>query len=90
MNPIINMLNRQNPIAAMLQPIYNTMRAAQNPMAGLGQMAANDERMQQVVNAIRQNGGVQQAVYAEAQRQNRNPNDVLNQAQQILNAFNMR
>ena len=90
MNPIISMLNRQNPLAAMLQPIYNVMRSVQNPMDAIGQMASNDDRMQQVVDTIKRNGGIQQAVYAEAQRQNIDPNNVLNQAKQMIQAFNMR
>ena len=70
MNPIISIMNQQNPMLQMLQPIYNVMRGAQNPLAAIGQMASNDERMQQVMNAVNQNGGVQQAVYAEAQKLN--------------------
>ena len=90
MNPIINMMNRMNPMVAMMQPLYNAMQTAQNPMAVLGQMAANDDRMQQVVNTIQQNGGIQQALYAEAQKRNMNPNEALNQAQQMMQSFNMR
>lgn len=90
MNPIINQLNQMNPMVAMLQPLYNVMMTAQDPMSGLGQMAANDDRMQQVMNTIQQYGGVQQAVYAEAQKKNMNPNDALNQARQILQTFNMK
>jgi len=90
MNPIINQLNQMNPMVAMLQPLYNVMMTAQDPMSGLGQMAASDDRMQQVMNTIQQYGGVQQAVYAEAQKKNMNPNDALNQARQILQTFNMK
>jgi len=89
MNPIISMMNRQNPMMAMIQPVYNVMKAAQNPMAGLQQMAMQDPRMQNVMDTIRQNGGIQQAVYAEAQRRNLNPNDVLNQAKQMMAGLNM-
>lgn len=90
MNPIINQLNLQSPIMAMLQPLYNAMTCAQNPMAALGQMAMNDERMQQVITTINQNGGIQQAVYAEARQRNINPNDALNQAQQMMQTFKMK
>ena len=90
MNPIVNWMNQQNPMTAMLQPLYSAMVASQNPMAALGQMAASDGRMQQVMDCIRQNGGVQQAVYAEANKRNMNPNDALNQARQIMQSFNMR
>lgn len=90
MNPIVNQLNQMNPIAMMLQPIYNTLKTAQNPIAAIGQMASSDNRMQQVMNSIQQNGGIQQAVYAEAQQRNMNPNDALNQARQILQTFNMK
>ena len=90
MNPIVNQLNQMNPMVAMLQPVYNALVVAQNPMAGLGQMAASDERIQQVMNSIQQNGGLQQAVYAESQKKNMNPNDALNQARQILQTFNMK
>ena len=90
MNPIINQLNQQNPMLAMLRPIYNAMCGASNPMAALGQMAASDNRMQQVINTINQNGGIQHAVYAEAQSRNMNPNDALNQARQILQSLNMK
>lgn len=90
MNPIVSLLNRQNPMISMLQPLYNAMITAQNPMAALGQMANNDTRLQQVMSSIQQNGGVQQAVYAEAQRRNINPNDALNQAQQMMQTFKMK
>ena len=90
MNPIVSQMNMQNPMVAMLQPIYNAMKGSQNPISILGQMAPNDNRMQQVINTIQQNGGIQQAVYAEARSRNINPTDALNQAQQILNTFNMR
>ena len=90
MNPIISELNKMNPITAMLSPLYNAMRSAGNPMAALGRMAMQDERMQQVVNTINQYGGIQQAVYAVAQKQNANPNDALNQARQFLSTFNMK
>jgi hypothetical protein len=90
MNPIINMMNMHNPMLSMLQPIYNAMRGTQNPMAVIGQMASGDERMQQVMNTIQQNGGLQQAVYAEARNRNLNPDDALSQARQILQTFNMK
>ena len=90
MNPIINLMNRQNPMIAMLQPMYNAMRTAQNPLAVLGQMAMSDERIQQALNSIQQNGGVQQAVYAEAQRRNIDPNNALNQARQMMQSFNLK
>ena len=90
MNPIVSMLNRQNPVMQMLQPLYSAMVASQNPMAALGQMAMQDNRMQQVMNSINQYGSVQQAVYAEAQKRNANPNDALNQAKQMMQSFNMR
>lgn len=90
MNPIVNQLNQMNPIAMMLQPVYNALQTAQNPIEAIGQMASSDGRMQQVMNSIQQNGGIQQAVYAEAQQRNMNPNDALNQARQILQAFNMK
>lgn len=90
MNPIISMMNKQNPMIAMLQPIYNAMRGAQNPLDIIGQMAPNDNRMQQVMNTIQQNGGIQQAVYAEARNKNIDPMSAINQAQQILQAFNMK
>ena len=90
MNPIIEMMNRRNPLAAMLQPLYGALQNVRDPMSVLGQMAANDERFQQAVNSIKQNGGIQQAVYAEAQRRNMDPNDALNQARQMLRTFNMK
>ena len=90
MNPLINMLNQQNPMLAMLRPIYNAMQTAHDPMSALSQMAMQDERMQQVVGTINQNGGIQRAVYAEAQRRNADPNDALAQARQILQTFNMK
>jgi type VI protein secretion system component VasK len=74
----------------MLRPIFNAMNGNGNPMEMLGQMASQDERLQQVMNAIRQNGGIQQAVYAEAKRRNQDPADALNQARQVLYSFKMK
>ena len=90
MNPLINMLNQQNPLIAMMQPIYNAMQTANNPMSALSQMAMQDPRMQQVVQTINQNGGIQRAVYAEAQKRNTDPNDALAQARQMIQTFNMK
>ena len=90
MNPIVDMMNQQNPLAAILRPIFNAMQGNSDPLAMIGQMASQDERMQQVMTTIQQNGGIQQAVYAEAQKRNQNPNDALNQARQILQSFNMK
>ena len=90
MNPIISMLNQQNPMMEMLRPIYNAMQYSRNPMDVIGQMASSDNRMQQVMNAIQQNGGIQQAVYAKAQEKNIDPNDVLNQARQMIQTFMMK
>lgn len=90
MNPIINLMNQQNPMVAILQPVYNAMKSFRNPIDAIGQMATNDDRMQQVMNSIQQNGGLQQAVYSEAQKRNINPNDALNQARQLIQTFNMK
>ena len=90
MNPIIDQLNQMNPMLAMFQPVMSAMRTAQNPMAALSQLAMRDNRMQQVINSIQQNGGIQQAVYAEANSRNINPNDALNQARQLMQTFNMK
>jgi hypothetical protein len=90
MNPIVTQMMRNNPMTDMFQQVFGAMNGAQNPIAGLESMAVNDERMQTVLNTIRQNGGIQQAVYAEAQKRNMNPNDALNQAQQLLQAFTSR
>ena len=90
MNPILNLLNQKNPILTMIRPLYNAMQSGGNVMDAIGQMASNDERMQQVMTSIQQNGGIQQAVYAEAKRQNIDPNDALNQARQIIQSLNMK
>lgn len=90
MNPIINHLNQQNPMLTMLRPIYNMMQNGNNPMVAINQMAMNDERMKQVSDVIAQNGGIQQAVYAEAMKRNVNPNDALNEARNILQSLNSK
>lgn len=96
MNPIINMMSQaaqpaqQNPMAGMLGPIFAAMQGASNPLEAINQMAKSDPRMQSVMDTIKQNGGIQQAVYAEAQRRNINLDDVLNQARQIMQSFNMK
>lgn len=90
MNPIISKMQMQNPMIAMMQPLYAAMNGGQSIMSVLGQMASRDERMQMVVDTIRQNGGIQQAVYAEARQRNADPTDVLNQARQMLQTFNMK
>ena len=90
MNPIINMLNQQNPIMDMLRPLYNAMQASGNPMAAISQMAMQDDRVKQAMNSISLNGGVQGAVYAEAQKRNIDPNEALAQAQQLLQTINMK
>ena len=90
MNPIIDMLNKQNPLATMLQPIYSAMQTAQDPMSGIYQMAMRDERMQQLADVVKQYGGIQQAVYAESQKRNINPDNALNQARQMMQTFNMK
>lgn len=89
MNPIIDAMS-QNPMMAMMRMLFNGGQGTGNPLSILGQMASQDERMKQVMNTIQQNGGIQQAVYAEAQRRNQNPDDALNQARQILQSFNMK
>ena len=90
MNPLINLLDQNNPMISMFQPLYNALRGSTNPMQTLGQMAYNDQRMQQVVNTINQYGGIQQAVYGEAQKRNLDPNSALQQAQQMMQTFNRK
>jgi len=90
MNPIVNQMNNMNPMDAMMQPLFQAMRTAQNPMAALGQMVASNPQMQDVITAIQQNGTAQQAFYNEAQKRNANTNDILRQAQQMMQTFPMR
>lgn len=82
MNPIINQMNMNNPLAALAV----LMRNSPNPEAALRQMALQDERIQTVMNMINQYGGAKQAVYAEAKSRNIDPNSVFYQAQQMLQA----
>lgn len=78
-NPIVNMLQPANPLAG----IFNTLKAAQNPIAALQNMALNSPEMQTVVNIINQNGGnAQQAFYAEAKSRGVDPMQALQEAQQ--------
>ena len=89
MNPLISMMN-QNPLLAMIQPLYSAMQTAKDPLSALSQMAMQDQRMQQVVQTINQNGGIQGAVYAEAQRRNTTPENALAQARQMIQTINMK
>lgn len=86
MNPIVDMLNRQNPLMNILRSI----QGMQNPMAALEQMAMGDQRIQSMMDTIRKNGSVQQAVYAEAQKRNIDPNALINQAQQMMQGLSMK
>lgn len=86
MNPIVDMLNRQNPLMNILRSI----QGMQNPMAALEQMAMGDQRIQSIMDTIRKNGSAQQAVYAEAQKRNIDPNSLINQAQQMMQGLSMK
>ena len=81
-NPIIDMLQPAiNPLAG----IFNTLKAASNPIAMLQNMALNIPEIQETLNIIQQNGGnAQQAFYAEAQRRGANPTPILQQAQSMM------
>ena len=81
-NPIVNLLQpASNPLAG----IFNTLKAAQNPIATLQTMAMNSPEIQEVLNIIQQNGGnAQQAFYAEAQRRRVDPMQKLREAQSMM------
>ena len=71
-----------------LNQIMGMLKASNNPVPMIHQMAATDPRMQEVANVINQNGGVQQAVYALAKQKGVDPNYALQQAQQQLQSMN--
>ena len=81
-NPIVNILQPAiNPMAG----IFNTLRAAQNPIAALQNMAMSMPEIQEVLSIIQQNGGdAQKAFYAEAQRRGADPMIPLQQAQSMM------
>ena len=81
-NPIVDMLQ---PVMNPLTGIFNTIRAARNPIAALQSMALNTPEIQEALNIIQQNGGnAQQAFYAEAQRRRADPTQVLQQAYSMM------
>ena len=90
MNPIISLLNQRNPMLEMLRPLYNALQGSTNEMEALGKVAMRDERMKQVISTINQNGGIERAVYAEAQKLGVSPDYALKQAQQMIQSLNMK
>ena len=61
------------------------VKASQNPMAALQQMAQSDSRLQQVMNTIQQNGGdAKSTFYKMAQQKGVDPNDIIKQLQSMM------
>ena len=61
------------------------VKASQNPMAALQQMAQSDSRVQQVMSVIQQNGGdAKSTFYKMAQQKGVDPNTIIQQLQQMM------
>lgn len=62
------------------------VQAANNPMQAVNQMAANDPRMQHVMEIVNQNGGdARAAFYNMARQRGVDPNAILNQLKSLQN-----
>ena len=81
-NPIINLLGRTNPAMQALSQMVGIAKTVQNPQAALQQMSANNPQMQEVMQLINQNGGINNAqniFYNLCQQRGVDPNTILNQ-----------
>ena len=69
-----------------LSQMIGMVQAANNPMQAVNQMAANDPRMQQVMEIVNQNGGdAKAAFYNMARQRGVDPNAILNQLKGLQN-----
>ena len=60
------------------------VKASQNPMAAINQMAQSDQRLQQVMQVIQQGGGDPKTVfYNTAKQMGVDPNSILKQVQNL-------
>lgn len=84
MNPLLSLLESGNKEQNPLAQVINLIKTAKNPVAAVSQMAQTDPRMKQVNDAINQNGGVQQAVYAIAKQRGISVDSLLNQARSMM------
>ena len=67
------------------------MQGAQNPQALLQQMAANNPQMQQVLDVGNQYGGdFQKAFYAMAQQKGIDPQNAIQQTQNMMNQMGIK
>ena len=83
-NPIMTLLGRTNPMMQTISQMVNMAKAAQNPMAAINKMSANDPRIQQVMEYVNQNGGdAKAAFYNLANQKGVNPNDIISQLRSI-------
>ena len=78
MNPMMQMLNQNN--IKTVRGMMDMVRMASNPQAALGQIAAQNPQMQQVMQVIQQNGGDPRAAfYKVAKERGIDPDSVLSQ-----------
>ena len=76
---------RNNPAMAQMGQIFGMAQALQNPQAAVGQMMGNNEQMQQVMQYISGHGNDPRlAFYTMAKEKGVNPDDILNQAMQLM------
>ena len=60
--------------------MYQTVKAAQNPNAALGQLMQNNPQYAQVMRIIQENGGdAKKAFYALAQKNGVDPEEIIKQ-----------
>ena len=84
-NPIMGLLGRTNPVMQGLSQMFGMVKASQNPMAALQQIAQSDSRIQQVMNVVQQNGGdAKSTFYKMAQQRGIDPNDIIKQLQGMM------
>ena len=83
-NPISALLGRINPTLGTATQLLGVLKTAKDPLAALYQMAQTNPQAKQMTDFIDQNGGLQQAINAQAQKQGVNPNEAIQQALQIL------
>ena len=83
-NPVSTLLAKINPMIATATEFFGILRTANDPLAMLYKMAETNPQAKQMTDFIDQNGGLQNAVSAQARQKGVDPNDAINQARQFL------
>ena len=84
-NPIMALLGGVGTAMRTISQLFTMVRMARDPMGEVQKLAQTDERMQEVMKVVDQNGGnAKAAFYNMAQQKGKDPNEILEQLRSMM------